>query len=89
MRRSGGGGHDGRLGFLAGAAGERGGGDLGDDFVDLADGGLQLRGAADFLPGGDVVEQKIRRQLPRQTIISTEGFDPIRIDADEFVCRKQ
>ena len=56
MRRSGGGGHDGRLGFLAGAAGERGGGDLGDDFVDLADGGLQLRGAADFLPGGDVVQ---------------------------------
>ena len=58
--RLGAGRYDGCLGFLAGASGERGGGDLGDDFVDLADGGLQLRGAADFLPGGDVVEQEIQ-----------------------------
>jgi hypothetical protein len=44
--RLGAGRYDGGLGFLAGASGERGGSDLGDDFVDLADGGLQLRGGA-------------------------------------------
>lgn len=67
------GGHVGSFGFLAGAAGERGGGDLGDDFVDLADGGLQLWGAADFLPGGDGIEQEIHVAHQRGAVLGDGG----------------